>query len=460
MHRLIRVGVLASVIGVAGIASGPAEARDPGRTMLTLSAPTAPVTAGAKTTVAFRAPTSARCSLDATSGRYVSHAATFRARKAVLDYQWSVPKQARSGQWTLRLRCRRAGRHVAVTRAIVTITGTGQGRVLPRHLRPHQSRLVGAGGSSSQPAWAPFGTVLVAGKDWFGGTGVDVMSNGGWGCVDGCNLWSGYGPEWQCVELVDRFLVTKGWSPEVWADAYAFYDRAPADSFDKHPNGDGYTPVPGDVIVWKGGNQGLGHVAVVDSVSGNQVNWVEEDDSPSGRASGTIDARGALGKYNTLTPIGYLHAKANTPTPPQSIQGSSPNIQGSSPDLQGSNQPVQGTGDNSGGGSPPAQTTPQAQPTGFVIEDDVYGGTWARTDPNDGTWYGHDHQPANSKYWFANGLGVGVDCARSGAAYSVVINGQHQTWSWWAHVTDDTWVPVVVFSTVWSDGNPGVAGCS
>jgi len=42
----------------------------------------------------------------------------------------------------------------------------------------------------------------------------------------------------------------------------------------------------------------------------------------------------------------------------------------------------------------------------------------------------------------------------------VAINGQHQTWSWWAHVTDNSWVPTAVFSTVWTDGLPaGLRTC-
>lgn len=106
----------------------------------------------------------------------------------------------------------------------------------------------------------------------------------------------------------------------------------------------------------------------------------------------------------------------------------------------------------------PAPAPPPAS-RGFTIEDSVYGGTWARFDPNNGTWYAHGSTPPNGKYWFPNGLGVAVDCARSAAAYPVTINGQHQTWSWWAHVTDNTWVPTAVFSTVWNDGNPGVANC-
>ena len=97
---------------------------------------------------------------------------------------------------------------------------------------------------------------------------------------------------------------------------------------------------------------------------------------------------------------------------------------------------------------------------GFIIEDDIYGGTWARTDPDNGQWYPRSTPPPNGAYWYPNNLGVAVSCAESAAPYEVVIHGEHQTWTWWAHVTDGKWVPTVVFSTVWSDGLPtGLSEC-
>jgi hypothetical protein len=106
-------------------------------------------------------------------------------------------------------------------------------------------------------------------------------------------------------------------------------------------------------------------------------------------------------------------------------------------------------------------TTTTTPPTtqGFVIEDSYYGGTWARTDPDNGTWYPHDSPPPNGAYWYPNGLSVAVNCTEQGASYVAIVNGQQQTWSWWAHVTDGKWVPVVVFSTVWSDGSQGLPSC-
>jgi hypothetical protein len=109
---------------------------------------------------------------------------------------------------------------------------------------------------------------------------------------------------------------------------------------------------------------------------------------------------------------------------------------------------------------PPAPSQPPASTEGFFIEDSIYGGTWARTDPGDGTWYAKGTAPPNGAYWYPNGLGVAVDCSESAAPYSVVVYGAHGTWSWWAHVTDGKWVPTVVFSTIWSDGQlPGLPVC-
>jgi hypothetical protein len=147
-------------------------------------------------------------------------------------------------------------------------------------------------------------------------------------------------------------------------------------------------------------------------------------------------------------------------------QGAPVTIQGSSPNLQGGPAP----------GSPPTPSpepsptpAPEPSPTppspgeaseGFVIEDSIYGGTWARTDPDNGTWYAKDEQPPNGAYWYPNQLGVAVSCAESAASYTAVIHGESQTWTWWAHVTDGKWVPTVVFSSVWSDGLPaGLPEC-
>ncbi|MEH3055370.1 MAG: M23 family metallopeptidase [Patulibacter minatonensis] len=86
--------------------------------------------------------------------------------------------------------------------------------------------------------------------------------------------------------------------------------------------------------------------------------------------------------------------------------------------------------------------TPAPQPRGFTVEDSYLGGTWARTDPDDGTWHNRNDRPANGAYWYANGLGVAVDCVRRAATY-VVSNkdGHKEDWNLWLHVTDGKWYP-------------------
>jgi len=133
--------------------------------------------------------------------------------------------------------------------------------------------------------------------------------------------------------------------------------------------------------------------------------------------------------------------------------------------------PIAGSPANSGGPqgppvnppatAPPTESSPPPGATeGFFVEDSIYGGTWARTDPGDGTWHARSAPPANGAYWYPNGLGVAVSCSESVAPYATVVYGVHSTWSWWAHVTDDKWVPTVVFSTVWADGPlPGLPVC-
>jgi len=48
------------------------------------------------------------------------------------------------------------------------------------------------------------------------------------------------------------------------------------------PNGSGYQPVVGDIVVWDGGAGGYGHVSVVDPTTGLILTVVEQNASPSG----------------------------------------------------------------------------------------------------------------------------------------------------------------------------------
>jgi len=123
---------------------------------------------------------------------------------------------------------------------------------------------------------------------------------------------------------------------------------------------------------------------------------------------------------------------------------------------------------------PPPTTpeTPSGNPPftgGYAIADSFFGGTWPRTDPNDGTWYSRDNRPTNAaSYWWANGLGVGFSCGTSAAPYVVSFQDGHQeTWSTWLRSTDTwggqvegLWIPSAVADHIYVDGMPpGLPQC-
>src|SRR6266699_4367708 len=80
-------------------------------------------------------------------------------------------------------------------------------------------------------AW---GTQELAGSGWLNSGGVSVYSNGSQvsytpnkpnNSVNGVVS----GEEWQCVELVNRLYLTKGWTTATWnGNGGQLYDNAPA----------------------------------------------------------------------------------------------------------------------------------------------------------------------------------------------------------------------------------------
>jgi surface antigen len=313
------------------------------------------VQAGTPASAWFKVATGARCQLVGRHARRVVRGRTVRAHKPLLQYHWTVPARARAGTWRLSLRCS-DGHHAGSATTKLDVEGPGRhgGAAFRRGMRPAQASLTTRGSGRGAGALPPYGTVLIRGDQWLGGGGVDVMSNGLIGCYNGCRNATAFGIAYQCVELIEHLIVAKGWSPKIWGDAYQIYDNASAQYFEKHPNGSGYTPVPGDVIVWHGG---YGHVAVVEWVADGRIGWVEQNNSASGRGSGVLGPNGTLGDNGRLVPTGVLHAKANRPAQsPPPLQGSTQVIQGSSPPLQG------GTPGTGGGVPPPAAPAPPAPP--------------------------------------------------------------------------------------------------
>jgi CHAP domain len=100
------------------------------------------------------------------------------------------------------------------------------------------------------------------------------------------------GIEWQCVELVNRLYLTKGWTTSTWSgNGNQLYGNAPT-GLTKEPNGSVTYANSGDVIGMSKGT-GPGHVAIVSSVSGNSWTIASQNtnivyDTGFGLSSGTI----------------------------------------------------------------------------------------------------------------------------------------------------------------------------
>src|SRR5260370_10296592 len=127
----------------------------------------------------------------------------------------------------------------------------------------------------------PWGTQEVAGSGWMGGNGVPINSNGpsapGGPSPDNYNYVNNKnnvstqtGIEWQCVELVNRLYITKGWLTATWTgNGDQLYGNMPA-GLTKQAQGSITSVSAGDVIgMSKSGTPG--HVAVISSVSGSSI---------------------------------------------------------------------------------------------------------------------------------------------------------------------------------------------
>ena len=169
--------------------------------------------------------------------------------------------------------------------------------------------------------------VLVASNSWLGGAGVAVHSNGndmgtGYSCAgfstSNPSAQNGYG--WQCVELAARLYAVKGWG-RVYADGGAAagvyrygaeYIPEGSPNLQFRPNGGGYLPVPGDLII-EAYPSGWGHVSVVDQTVGSSVHAVEQNATTTGRHDYTLTGSTLSGQYGGII-RGYMHAPANTAT--------------------------------------------------------------------------------------------------------------------------------------------------
>ena len=197
--------------------------------------------------------------------------------------------------------------------------------------------VVGSLNSLSQEAAASFpscGTVILSGSSWLGGGGVNVYSNGsdegtGTSC-GGTSTVNGItaGSEWQCVELVNRLYLTKGWISSHWSgDGDTLYANAPG-NLSKQANGSVSYLGPGDVLSIDVDDSGSpldgGHALIVNDssdVSSGTVQLVSQNgasnQSPTATATisnGTVTIPSS-GDYSYPV-IGVIHAPNSAPPPP------------------------------------------------------------------------------------------------------------------------------------------------
>lgn len=118
------------------------------------------------------------------------------------------------------------------------------------------------------------GEVVLPGYEWLDGEGVDVFSNGAdGGSGDSCGGTSYVGKvvsgeQWQCVELIDRLYLTRGWISETWfGNGADMYSLAPG-NLARQPQGSISFLSPGDVISYESpGGVEPGHAGIVNTVT-------------------------------------------------------------------------------------------------------------------------------------------------------------------------------------------------
>lgn len=137
------------------------------------------------------------------------------------------------------------------------------------------------------------GGVTIRGSKWLNGKGVDVIRSR------------------QCTELASRLYAKKGWG--TLNNIYGMRaKRVYGGKLTWHPNGSGYVPVPGDVLVELGGS--YQHVAVVNKVTKKGIQTVEQNAMPSGQHFYPLKGKKAYGAFGVRHVGGYIHSKKNKNT--------------------------------------------------------------------------------------------------------------------------------------------------
>lgn len=156
------------------------------------------------------------------------------------------------------------------------------------------------------------------GDRWPGGfRGVPVFSNGTSGSFTACIHWTrtprgrvvvdGYA--WQCVELVDRLYLSKGWIESTWrGNGNQMFYTAPPNLARQRQGHIGYVH-PGDVISYDSPGGGYGHAAVVSRVRGSFLTIVNQNTDRANMISHAYLRQGRIEMIGWAgwRPIGVVH---------------------------------------------------------------------------------------------------------------------------------------------------------
>lgn len=146
-------------------------------------------------------------------------------------------------------------------------------------------------------------SVYLSGSSWLGGNGVNVCSNNGdgsWNYINNVNGVSTLtGAKWECVELVNRLYLSQGWITSNWSGngggPNGLFNNVPAGLVAQSNGAISYVNA-GDVVTLDNG--GYGHAAVVDSVSGNRINLINQNTNSSNVTSSAYVSSGSLASGN------------------------------------------------------------------------------------------------------------------------------------------------------------------
>jgi CHAP domain len=159
-------------------------------------------------------------------------------------------------------------------------------------------------------AW---GTVEVGATDAnnVGGSGVDVYSNGAspfYTPNKPNNTVGGVvsGEKWQCVELINRLYLAKGWTTANWpGNGNQIYANAPG-SLAKEANGNINSLNAGDVLSLDY-SDGYGHTSIVSSVNGTSVTIINQNTMAVYSAATYQNKTLTLSAWTNYSVIGVIH---------------------------------------------------------------------------------------------------------------------------------------------------------